>query len=82
MDNLGGVLARLAKDGIEPARHMGFLGLALACLNSDNVGGIMLELIGYKKPKGEKGHECRESDSLSTVPQSRYGIWPIGGEWC
>jgi 4-hydroxyphenylpyruvate dioxygenase-like putative hemolysin len=50
VDDLDSILAELAKDGIEPVFHHSFpeMGIAFAYLNSDKIGGVMLELLQIK----------------------------------
>ena len=52
VDDLDSILAELAKDGIEPVFHHSFpeMGVAFAYLNSDKIGGVMLELLQIKGP--------------------------------
>jgi len=47
VDDVDGVLAELAKDGIEPVfyKEMEGMGKMFAYLNTDKVGGVMLELM-------------------------------------
>lgn len=51
VDDLDGVLAELAKDGIEPVFHHSYpeVGISFAYLNTDRIGGVMFELIEIKK---------------------------------
>lgn len=52
VDDLDSILAELAKDGIEPVFHQSLpeMGVAFAYLNSDKIGGVMIELLQIKSP--------------------------------
>jgi 4-hydroxyphenylpyruvate dioxygenase-like putative hemolysin len=51
VEDLDGILAELAKEGITPIFHHSFLnlGIAFAYLNTDKIGGVMFELLEMKK---------------------------------
>jgi len=49
VDDLDGMLAALAKEGIEPVFYKTFSWMTVAYLNTDKVGGVMIELIEIKK---------------------------------
>ena len=50
VDDLDGMLAELAKEGIQPVFYHSLpqLGAAFAYLNTDKIGGVMFELIEQK----------------------------------
>lgn len=52
VDDLDGMLAELAEEGIEPTFYHRFsdFGIAFAYLNTDKIGGVVFELIEVKEP--------------------------------
>ncbi|GAF80790.1 unnamed protein product [marine sediment metagenome] len=57
VDDIDGTLAKLAKEGIEPVFQHSYpeIGISFAYLNTDKIGGVMIELIEIKKRKsGDK----------------------------
>ncbi|MBM4463356.1 MAG: hypothetical protein FJ012_08480 [Chloroflexi bacterium] len=55
VDDLDGMLAELAREGIEPVFHKDFteFGVKFAYLNTDKIGGVVFELIEQKQPGGK-----------------------------
>ena len=49
VDDMEGMLAALAKEGIEPVFHRNYGFFAFAYLNTDKIGGVMFELLWSKK---------------------------------
>ncbi len=51
VDNLDEMLAKLAKQGIEPVFQHSYpeVGISFAYLDTDKIGGVMFELIEIKK---------------------------------
>ena len=56
VNDLDAMLAKLAKEGIEPIWHQRLpqFGIAFAYLNTDRIGGVIFELIEVKKREKEK----------------------------
>jgi len=56
VNDLDAMLAKLAKEGIEPTFHKSYpeLGIAFAYLNTDRIGGVIFELIEVKKGTRQK----------------------------
>jgi methylmalonyl-CoA/ethylmalonyl-CoA epimerase len=52
VDDCAGMLAELAKEGIEPVWHRGVP--VFAYLNTDKVGGVVFELVQARKDEGTK----------------------------
>ncbi len=57
VDDLGAVLAELAKDGVKPVCQKSQAEFAFAYLQSNNFGGVMLELIELRQPPGSAERE-------------------------
>jgi methylmalonyl-CoA/ethylmalonyl-CoA epimerase len=66
VDDIDNMLAELAKEGIEPVFHQSLpqFGVSWAYLNSDKIGGVMLELIQW--PKGQRVNSGSDAKSKST----------------
>ena len=56
VNDLDAMLAKLAKEGIEPTFHKSYpeLGIAFAYLDTDRIGGVIFELIEVKKGTRQK----------------------------
>jgi len=52
VEDMDAMLAEFAKDGIEPIFHHNIQGFAFAYLNTDKVGGVIIELVCAPKPQG------------------------------
>ena len=48
VDDIEGMLVELAKEGIEPVFHRMSPQISFAYLNTDKIGGVMLELLEIK----------------------------------
>jgi methylmalonyl-CoA/ethylmalonyl-CoA epimerase len=59
VDDLDGMLAELAKEGIQPVFRKGYpdRGIAFTYLNSDKIGGVIFELIEQKTMRREKDEQ-------------------------
>lgn len=57
VDDLEGMLAELAKEGIEPVFHHSYpeFGISFAYLNTDKIGGVIFELIEDKNRTSGEG---------------------------
>ena len=66
VDDIDNMLAELAKEGIETVFHQSLpqFGVSWAYLNTDKVGGVMLELIQW--PKGQRVNSGSDVKSKST----------------
>lgn len=66
VDDLDKMLAELAKEGIEPVFHQSLpqFGVSWAYLNSDKVGGVMLELIQW--PESRRANSGSDAKSNLT----------------
>lgn len=49
MDEYEAILSAWAKEGVEPIFYRNDSETSIAYMNTDNVGGVMIELIGIKK---------------------------------
>lgn len=67
VENLDGTLAKLAKEGIEPVFQHSYpeIGISFAYLDTDKIGGVMIELIEIKKREGEGEDAVEEVTGLT-----------------
>jgi catechol 2,3-dioxygenase-like lactoylglutathione lyase family enzyme len=66
VDDINDTLAELAKEGIEPVFQHSYpeIGISFAYLNTDKIGGVMIELIEMKKREGEEKDAVEEVTGL------------------